>query len=321
METLLEVKNLRTNFYTDRGVAPAVDGLSYSIGKGELLCVVGESGSGKSVSALSVLRILQEPAGRVTEGEILFNGADILKLSEREMCSIRGDRISMIFQEPMTALNPVRSIGSQIAEAYRIHRKTGAGQAKERSLDMLRRVGLPSPERRFSEYPHQLSGGMRQRVMIAMALICGPELLIADEPTTALDVTIQAQILELMRDLRREYGMSVMLITHDLGVVSEMADKVMVMYAGSMVEYGSRDDIFSDMRHPYTIGLMESIPDINSPKEELASIEGMVPGIYDMPAGCKFAPRCGRAAGICFERRPDVYWRGGHGVRCFMYGS
>ncbi|NLZ38212.1 MAG: ABC transporter ATP-binding protein [Firmicutes bacterium] len=322
MEDLtLQVKGLKTCFFTDKGVVPAVDGISFNVRRGKTLGIVGESGSGKSVTSLSIMRLLHEPSGRITEGEIIFDGKDLTKLTQQEMCKIRGKRISMIFQEPMTALNPVRTVGSQIAEIYNIHENLNKKEAQERSIEMLRMVGIPSPEQRFNEYPHQMSGGMRQRVMIAMALACNPELLIADEPTTALDVTIQAQILDLMLDLKNKLGTSIMLITHDLGVVSDIADDVIVMYAGSIMEYGTRDAVFQDMKHPYSIGLMESIPKIDS-KERLTTIEGMVPSIFEMPQGCKFEPRCAFARPICKQCRPDLYDTGkGHFVSCFQYSE
>lgn len=317
----LEVRDLQTYFFTDHGQAPAVDGVSFTVGRGETLGIVGESGSGKSVTSLSIMRLLREPSGRIVGGEILFDGKDLSKLSQKEMRSIRGNRISMIFQEPMTALNPVRTIGSQIMEIYKIHQNLKKDEARARAVEMLSLVGIPSPEQRMKEYPHQLSGGMRQRVMIAMALACDPELLIADEPTTALDVTIQAQILDLMLDLKEKLHTSIILITHDLGVVSDMADQVMVMYAGSVMEYGSRDEVFGHMLHPYTMGLMNSIPRMDSDVEVLATIEGMVPSIYDMPQGCKFAPRCKYCRDICNQRRPDLYDLDGHKVRCFRYSG
>jgi len=315
----LEVKNLQTSFFTDRGVAAAVDDVSFSVENGETLGIVGESGSGKSVTSLSIMRLLQEPTGRITGGEILFDGKDLAKLTQKEMRAIRGNRISMIFQEPMTALNPVYTVGRQIAEVYRIHEKLPKRVANKKALEMLSMVGIPSPEQRFKEYPHQLSGGMRQRVMIAIALACSPKTLIADEPTTALDVTIQAQILDLIKDLKDRLGTSVLLITHDLGVVSDMADKVLVMYAGSVVEYGTRDEIFGNMLHPYTRGLINSIPKMGNDNGELTAIEGMVPNIYDMPSGCKFNPRCPFAKSICREKRPALRDVKGHKVRCFMY--
>jgi oligopeptide/dipeptide ABC transporter ATP-binding protein len=317
----LDIKNLHTHFFTDNGEAPAVDGVNLSIEKGEVVGIVGESGSGKSVLSLSIMRILAQPQGRIVEGEIWFDGKDLVKISEQEMCALRGNHISMVFQEPMTALNPVRTVGSQIQEIYRVHSHLKKKEARERSIHMLKRVGIPSPEQRYKEYPHQLSGGMRQRVLIAMALACNPELLIADEPTTALDVTIQAQILDLMRDLQKEFGTAIMLITHDLGVVRSMAHRVLVMYAGSVVEYGECGELFSHMLHPYTLALMQSIPHIKEEEGPLSAIEGMMPNIYDMPGGCKFAPRCKRARKICHELKPDIYQQGNHLVRCFIYSD
>lgn len=323
MEDLtLQVKDLKTCFFTDSGVVPAVDGVSFNVRRGKTLGIVGESGSGKSVTSLSIMRLLNEPSAKITEGEIIFDGRDIVQMTEPEMCKVRGKRISMIFQEPMTALNPVRTIGSQLTEIYKIHENLDKKAAKKRSLEMLKMVGIPSPEQRFKEYPHQLSGGMRQRVMIAMALACNPELLIADEPTTALDVTIQAQILDLMLNLKNKLGTSIILITHDLGVVSDITDDVIVMYAGSVMEYGTRDEVFQQMKHPYSIGLMASIPKIESGQEKLQTIEGMVPSSFNMPPGCKFAPRCTDAKQICEQCRPKIYDTGdGHLVRCFKYSA
>lgn len=318
-DVCLEVNNLQTSFFTDRGVAAAVDDVSFTLNQGETLGIVGESGSGKSVTSLSVMRLLQEPSGRITGGQILFDGHDLAKLSKKEMQKIRGNRISMIFQEPMTALNPVYTIGRQIVEIYQLHEKISRKQAEKQAIEMLSMVGIANPEQRIREYPHQLSGGMRQRVMIAMSLACNPRLLIADEPTTALDVTIQAQILDLIKGLKDKLGTSVMLITHDLGVVSDMADKVMVMYAGNVVEYGTRDEVFGNMLHPYTQGLMKSIPKMDGVQEELYTINGMVPSIFDMPLGCKFNPRCPYAKEICRQKRPAMYEKQGHCVRCFQY--
>ena len=292
MAKLLEVKNLKTFFYTDDGIAKAVDDVSYDLDKGETLGIVGESGCGKSVSALSIMRLIPDPPGKIVEGEILFKGQDLVKLKEHEMEDIRGNDIAMIFQEPMTSLNPVFTCGFQIDEAVILHQKVSKEEAKKRSIEMLRLVGIPGPEQRYSEYPHQLSGGLRQRVMIAMALSCNPEILIADEPTTALDVTVQAQILELIKKLQRELGMGVIMITHDLGVIAEISDRVAVMYASKVVEYSNADEIFYNHKHPYTQGLLSSIPKLNKGNERLATIEGTVPAATNYPEGCHFATRC-----------------------------
>lgn len=291
-DTLLHVENLVTAFKTERGVIRAVDDISFSIKKGQTVGLVGESGCGKSVTSLTCLRLIQSPPGFVERGKITFKGQDILKLSESGMREIRGNKISMIFQEPMTSLNPVFTIGNQIGEVFRIHQGMNKKQAREKSIDMLRLVKIPAPEKRVDEYPHQLSGGMRQRVMIAMALACRPELLIADEPTTALDVTIQAQILDLMAQLQKELNMAILLITHDLGVVAEVCDYVIVMYAGRIAEEGPVESIFREPKHPYTIGLMKSIPRLGVKQEYLPTIEGTVPSLYNLPQGCRFQARC-----------------------------
>jgi peptide/nickel transport system ATP-binding protein/oligopeptide transport system ATP-binding protein len=292
-EALLEVENLRTSFHLRRGQMRAVDGVDFEVGRGRTLCVVGESGSGKSVTALSVMQLI-EPPGRVEDGSsIRFEGRELTALGDDQLRGIRGNEISMIFQEPMTSLNPARTVGNQIAEAVRLHRKVSAQAARERAVEMLRLVGVPSPETRADDYPHQLSGGMRQRVMIAMALACEPKLLIADEPTTALDVTIQAQILELIRELRSRLGMSMLLITHNLGVVAEMADDVAVMYAGRIVERGPVAEIFAQPQHPYTEALLRSVPVLGmSRRQRLAVIPGTVPSPLRWPEGCRFAGRC-----------------------------
>jgi len=317
-ETLLEVKDLKTWFYTERGIAPAVDGVSFTVRRGRVLGIVGESGSGKSVTSLSVMRLLQEPAGRIVGGQILFKGQDLTKLTDRQMQKIRGSQISMVFQEPMTALNPVYTVGDQIAEIFIVQQKMKKKDAWAAATEMLRKVGIPSPETRMKVYPHQMSGGMRQRVVIAMALACDPDLIIADEPTTALDVTIQAQILRLMRDLKRETGTSVMLITHDLGVIHEMCDDVIVMYCGQIVESGSAAQVFRDIRHPYTKGLLASIPNLRDDQPRLKTIEGMVPSLYQLPQGCRFHPRCPYATQRCREECPELRdVGGGHFTRCF----
>jgi peptide/nickel transport system ATP-binding protein len=305
---LLEVENLQTHFNTPDGVVRAVEGVSLHVEGGETLAVVGESGCGKSVTAMSILRLIQEPPGRI-KGSIRFDGRDLLKLSEPEMRDIRGNAISMIFQEPMTSLNPVLTVGRQIGETVQLHQGMNARGAEQKAIDMLTLVGIPAPERRVREHPHQLSGGMRQRVMIAMALACNPKLLIADEPTTALDVTIQAQILDLMRDLKTRLGSAIMLITHDLGVVAEMAERVVVMYAGRKVEEAPVREIFAHPLHPYTRGLLGSVPLLGSSLREggrgkLAEIPGLVPSLREKIVGCAFAGRCPMATALCRERAP-----------------
>ncbi|ARK28409.1 ABC transporter ATP-binding protein [Halalkalibacter krulwichiae] len=322
-ETILEVRDLRTSFFTENFEVKAVDGVNFSVPKGKTLGVVGESGSGKSITSLSILRLIQNP-GKVVGGEVLFKGTNLLEKSEAEMRKIRGNEISMIFQEPMTSLNPVYTVGQQIGEAFQIHEKLNKKQSIERSIEMLKLVGIPSPEQRVHQYPHELSGGMRQRVMIAMALACNPELLIADEPTTALDVTIQAQILELMKDLQSRLGMSIIMITHDLGVVAETCDYVAVMYCGKVVEYATVDELFRNPRHPYTVGLLNSLPrhDIDLEEEELTVIKGSVPSPADMPIGCRFAPRCPHASDICVERLPGLEEdENGNQIRCWIYSE
>lgn len=315
---MLEVKDLRTAFYIREGVVPAVDGVSFCIDKEETLAIVGESGCGKSVTALSIMRLIKTPPGKTERGEIFFDGVDILKLPEKDMRSIRGNDIAMIFQEPMTSLNPVYTVGDQIAEAITLHQGLGKKAARERVIEMLRKVEIPAPEKRFDEFPHQLSGGMRQRVMIAMALSCNPKLLIADEPTTALDVTIQAQILDLMRGLRKELGMSMMLITHDLGVVASMADRVVVMYAGKIVEEGLVRNVFKKPMHPYTHGLLNSIPHLDSEEELLHVIKGTVPNLLYLPEGCRFNPRCPNASETCRKEQPQLTSTSdGHKVSCW----
>ncbi len=301
---LLQVKNLHTSFFTDAGEVKAVNGISYNLDAGKVLGIVGESGSGKSVSAYSVLRILTD-TGRVTEGEVLFKGENILKYSEPQMQKFRGSRISIIFQDPMTCLNPTFSIGSQLREAIRIHTDRNKEQIQARALEMLQLVGVNEPEKRLKQYPHELSGGMRQRVMIAMALACEPDILIADEPTTALDVTIQAQILELMQDLQKKLGMAIIMITHDLGVIADMCDEIIVMYGGKVCERGTADEIFYNPRHEYTKGLIRSIPRITEKHEKLVPISGSPVDLLNLPKGCAFAARCDRAMKICLEQPPE----------------
>jgi len=322
-QPLLEVKGLKTYFYTEDGVVRAVDGVSFEVYPGEVLGLVGESGCGKSVTSLSIMRLISKP-GRVDEGEILLNGENLLELPENEMIKVRGNRISMIFQQPQTALNPVFKVGDQLAEVLDVHQDLGKEAGWKRAIELLKMVGVPDPERRVEAYPHELSGGMAQRVMIAMALACVPELLIADEPTTALDVTIQAQILDLMRDLRREMGTSVILITHDLGVVAEMAERVAVMYAGEIVEQTDVNTLFDQPLHPYTQGLIGSIPILGEIKEKLDVIPGSVPNLVDLPPGCRFAPRCQArlkyGLTICPEVKPELEEvKPGHFVRCWLY--
>jgi oligopeptide/dipeptide ABC transporter ATP-binding protein len=316
-ETLLELRDLKTHFFTDEGVARAVDGVSYVVKRGETLGVVGESGCGKSVTALSVMRLIPDPPGKIVQGHILFEGKDLATLPESEMRRVRGNRIGMIFQEPMTSLNPVFTVGDQIVEAVVLHRGLSKQQARARAVEMLRRVGIPSPESRVDDYPHQMSGGMRQRVMIAMALSCDPQLLIADEPTTALDVTIQAQILDLMRALQSEMGMSILLITHDLGVVAQNAHHVAVMYAGRVVEYSDVREVFGNPRHPYTVGLFRSIPRLGADVERLDTIPGVVPSALEFPAGCRFHNRCPFAEPKCSTEEPALRAIApGHTVAC-----
>jgi peptide/nickel transport system ATP-binding protein len=306
MSALLEVRDLTTSFATDAGTFNAVDRVSFAIEPGRTLGLVGESGCGKSVTALSIMRLIASPPGRIASGEILFEGVDLLKLSAAEMREIRGNRISMIFQEPMTSLNPAFTIGDQIVEGIVRHRKIAREAAKRQAIEMLERVRMPSPERRFDDYPHKLSGGMRQRAMIAMALACKPKLLIADEPTTALDVTIQAQILELMRLLREETGTAIILITHDLGVIAELAHDVAVMYSGRIVEKARVEELFREPQHPYTIGLLGSIPKLHLEQRRLPAIEGQVPNPLVAPPGCRFAPRCPFATDKCRAEEPPL---------------
>ncbi|NWG33685.1 MAG: ABC transporter ATP-binding protein [Chloroflexi bacterium] len=320
---LLQVKNLRTYFYTEAGVVKAVDGVDFEVYPGEVLGIVGESGCGKSVTSLSIMRLIGQP-GKIVEGEVIFNGTDLLKIPESEMVKVRGNSISMIFQQPQSALNPVFRAGEQIGEVLNIHQDLGKEAGRKRAIELLKMVGIPEPERRAEAYPHELSGGQAQRVMIAMALACVPDLLIADEPTTALDVTIQAQILDLMRNLRENIGTSIILITHDLGVVAEMAERIAVMYAGQIVEQTDVRTLFKEPLHPYTQGLIGSIPILGKLKERLDVIPGSVPNLINMPPGCRFASRC-RARiennlAICTEKEPDlIHATQGHLVRCWLY--
>lgn len=324
-DRLLDVKNLQVHFSSDEGTVKAVDGVSFHIDKGETLGVVGESGSGKSVTSLSIMRLIPTPPGRIVGGEILFRGEDLAKKTERQMRRIRGNDIAMIFQEPMTSLNPVYTVGDQISEAIQLHQGKSRRQGMRMAAEMLDLVGIPEPGKRVKNYPHQMSGGMRQRVMIAMALSCGPQLLIADEPTTALDVTIQAQILDLIRKLQDEIGMSVLFITHDLGVIAEVADRVVVMYAGRAVEEASVEDIFAEPQMPYTLGLLNSIPRVDKGKalqERLEAIPGNVPNPLHLPEGCAFHPRCRFAIDDCKKAIPQLEDTGnGHMVRCIRWND
>ncbi|MDO8520156.1 MAG: ABC transporter ATP-binding protein [Deltaproteobacteria bacterium] len=323
MTNILEIKNLRTYLQVEAGTLKAVHDVSLDIPRGEVTALVGESGCGKSMTALSILRLVPDPPGKVISGEILFHSKkrgsiDLLTLPEEAMREIRGDRIAMIFQEPMTSLNPVFTIGDQICEAILLHQKVGKNEARERAIAMLKKVGIANPEGRIDDYPHQMSGGMRQRVMIAMALSCNPELLIADEPTTALDVTIQAQILDLLRQLIEEMGMSLLLITHDFGIVAEQAKNVAVMYAGQIVEKGGVKEIFAHPKHPYTKGLLESIPGLQKKGEKrLKAIPGMVPNLAKLPRGCSFAERCERVHDDCRQITPPLLGNGDHRARCY----
>ena len=324
-EALLQVKNLRTTFYSAEGSVDAVDNVSFNVRRGEAVALVGESGCGKSVTAMSIMRLVAVP-GKITAGEILFKGRDLAKVSEREMRDVRGNDIAMVFQEPMTSLNPVFKIGAQVAEAIRIHRKVGKKEAWKQAGEMLELVSIPDPHKRLHDYPHQLSGGMRQRVMIAIALSCDPELLIADEPTTALDVTIQAQIMELLAGLQKKLGLAVLLITHDLGVVAEFCERVVVMYTGRVVEEATVTDLFANPAHPYTRGLLKSLPSIEKvhaeAQERLSTIAGMVPPISNLPRGCKFNPRCPDVMDICLGNEPALMpVQQGQSARCYLHGD
>jgi len=321
---LLNVSHLKTWFYTFDGVAKAVNDVSVQMEKGQVVGIVGESGCGKSVTARSIMRLIPEPPGKIVEGEILFDGIDLVNLSMERMRTIRGNRIAMIFQEPMTSLNPVFTIGDQIGEMFRLHQGLSKGESLTKAAEMLAKVQIPSPENRINDYPHQLSGGMRQRAMIAMALSCDPEILIADEPTTALDVTVQAQILDLMLQLQEDFDTAIMMITHDLGVIAEIASRVVVMYAGRVVEEADTLPLFEAPRHPYTRGLLKSIPKLGDrtagERTRLAEIKGMVPGLLALPQGCSFAPRCPDVKEICRHKKPPMSKTGsGHQVRCWLY--
>ena len=319
MAKLLEVKDLATHFFTQDGVVKAVDGISFDLEEGEILGIVGESGCGKSVSALSIMRLVANPPGRTVRGEVLFDGEDILKLDDAEMRHIRGNRIAMVFQEPMTSLNPVLTIGRQLTETLELHQSMNKSQAQDRAAELLHIVGISDSVRRLKDYPHQFSGGMRQRVMIAMALSCNPRLIIADEPTTALDVTIQAQILELMQDLAEQFGTALVIITHNLGVVARYASRVVVMYAGKIIETGSARDIYHNPRHPYTVGLLASVPRLDAvERTKLEAIEGLPPDLIGLPEGCSFAPRCRFAFERCTQETPELRVTGeGHEAACW----
>ncbi len=319
-QELLEIKNLTVGFLTENGFAKAADRISLSLRKGQTLCVVGESGSGKSVASLAVMRLIEYAGGVIAEGEAYFQGEDLTMKTQDEMRRIRGNKMTMVFQDPMSALNPVFAVGEQIAESLRLHKQLSRKGAWSRAVDMLRLVGIPDPEARARQYPHEMSGGMCQRVVIAMALACDPELVIADEPTTALDVTVQAQILELMQKLKRELGMSILLITHDMGVAAEMADRIAVMYAGVIVEEGTAEDIFERPRHPYTLGLLKSIPGYEGkPGTDLYAIQGHIPGIGELPTGCRFHPRCSHARDRCLREEPPLLpTMDGHRSACWL---
>ncbi len=321
-DPVLEVRDLRTYFHTEEGVARAVDGVSFAVGRSQTLGLVGESGCGKSVSAFSIMRLVPDPPGRIEGGQILLKGRDLLALDEEEMRRVRGDDIAMIFQEPMTSLNPVLTCGFQIAEAVVLHQQVSMREARIRAIEMLQLVGIPAPEQRIDEYPHQLSGGMRQRVMIAMALSCNPDVLIADEPTTALDVTIQAQILALLESLQESLQMAIVMITHDLGVIAETADQVAVMYAGQIVEYAETQSLFARPLHPYTRGLLRSIPRLEAEQERLDIIPGVVPDARTFPPGCRFAPRCPLADDHCRAEVPPLEEvEAGHWASCWKAGD
>lgn len=326
MTDLLNIEDLKTHFFTKRGIVPAIDGISIRIPKSSIIGIVGESGCGKSMTAMSIMQLVQKP-GKIVEGVIELEGQNMLEYSKAQMFNVRGNKISMIFQEPMTALNPVYTVGRQVMEAITIHHKDISKiEAKQKVIDIFMAVGIPDPERRFNSYPHQLSGGLRQRVMIGMAMICNPKLMIADEPTTALDVTIEAQILMLMKKLQKDMDTSILLITHNLGVVAEICDYVYVMYAGKVMEEANTFELFKNTNHPYTNGLMKSIPKITTEKQRLYNIKGMVPNLMKLPKGCRFCPRCEMAMPRCFEAEPSLYKvktmvdnAGDHYVRCFLY--
>lgn len=319
-QEILKVKNLKTHFFTEAGVVKAVDGIDFELKKGHTLGIVGESGSGKSITAMSIMGLIPVPPGKIVDGEIFFKGNDLLKYNQEQMRKIRGNEISMIFQDPMTSLNPVLRVGEQISEALRLHMGLKKDAAWKKSVELLAKVGIPEPEIRAKSYPHEFSGGMRQRAMIAMALSCNPELLIADEPTTALDVTIQAQILDLMIELKEELNTATIMITHDLGVVAEVCDEVLVMYAGKPVEHTDIETLFESPKHPYTWGLLKSIPNIDDDQEKLDPIKGLPPDLRKLPKGCSFAERCEHVMDICYDRKPELKEiEKGHFVACHLY--
>jgi oligopeptide/dipeptide ABC transporter ATP-binding protein len=325
-DNILSVEELKTNFYTPHGVAKAVNNFTFHLKKQENLGLVGESGCGKSVTALSIMRLIKDPPGRIIDGRVWFNETDLLKLPLNEMKTVRGNQISMIFQEPMTSLNPLFSIGDQIAEMLIVHRKLSHKESWSMAVEILEKVQIPSAAKRAHDYPHQLSGGMRQRVMIAMALVCEPEILIADEPTTALDVTIQAQIIDLMLKLKEDFGTAILMITHDLGVIAEISQRIAVMYTGHLVEAGKTSAIFEDPKHPYTRGILKSVPRLGKRskkgRERLHEIKGVVPNLYELPKGCSFHPRCPEAKAICRDESPDLFDLGsGRQVRCWLYST
>lgn len=320
-DTILEINSLSLGFGTQKQATPILDKVSFSVARNEILAVVGESGCGKSVTAMSIMRLLKTPPAQYLGGSILFHGEDLLSMPAKQLRHIRGNKISMIFQEPLTSLNPVMTIGAQVAEALSLHRKMSRAEIQEKTIELLRSVRIPSPETRLKNYPGQYSGGMRQRIMIAMAIACQPEILIADEPTTALDVTIQAQILKLLKQLQQETRMSIILITHDLGVVAESAHRVVVMYAGQILEMASTKELFSKPLHPYTRGLLDSLPKLDTTGDRLKTIEGSVPSARNMPKGCRFHPRCSQAMPICVEVEPDLVDAGGHLCKCHLMTS
>ncbi|MDD3252075.1 MAG: ABC transporter ATP-binding protein [Lachnospiraceae bacterium] len=318
---ILDIRNLKSHFFTAKGEVPAVDGVSIQVPAGKIIGIVGESGCGKSMTAMSVMGLLRYP-GKVVDGTITLDGRDITHLNPREISKVRGNEISMIFQEPMTSLNPVYPVGRQVREAILLHQKVSKEEAKQRVLEIFRAVGIPEPEKRYDSYPHQLSGGLRQRVMIGMAMVCKPKVMIADEPTTALDVTIEAQILRLMKKLCEEQGTSIILITHNMGVVAEICDYVYVMYAGKVMEQAETFELFEHTQHPYTQGLLKSIPKLDEKADRLYTIEGVVPNLLHLPAGCNFCTRCNLASERCYKEKPGLYQTSeGHGVRCFQYES
>lgn len=318
---VLDIRNLKSHFFTAKGEVPAVDGVSIQVPSGKIIGIVGESGCGKSMTAMSVMGLLRHP-GRVVDGTITLDGRDITHLNRKELSKVRGNEISMIFQEPMTSLNPVYPVGRQVREAILLHQKVSKEEAKQRVIDIFRQVGIPEPEKRYDSYPHQLSGGLRQRVMIGMAMVCKPKVMIADEPTTALDVTIEAQILRLMKKLCEEQGTSIILITHNMGVVAEVCDYVYVMYAGKVMEQAETFELFEKTQHPYTQGLLKSIPKLDEKADRLYTIKGVVPNLLHLPAGCNFCTRCDQSGERCWKEKPSLYQTAdGHGVRCFKYES